>query len=360
MDVYQYNISKKFPNEQDFFMRYIEPARASRATVMHIGTNAIFRRKYVEEVGLYPTNTITEDMALGLLLQSHGYKSLYINKTLVCGLGVSSYPDLVKQRDRWCRGNLQILRNYKKTLFKKLKFKQSMIYLDGIFYWLSGLMKMIFILTPIIFLLTGFTIVNLPPKFMFPLFVVAFSMQIILSKCILPKKISSHYFNFFMRGEFYNTIIAPHLAFSVLKHYILSPLSGLKFNVTRKNFSTKKAHYHLKLALPHIILLIMGIISIIVGTMKLGKGLYLDSYLINVFWVLYNIPGLAVALKLAYQPARNITNEGISIITNDKIKKIITDKHINDCINELDYRELDKLITDIIENITPYKSNLIP
>ena len=94
--------------------------------------------------------------------------------------------------------------------------------------------------------------------------------------------------------------------------------------------------------------------------MKLGKGLYLDSYLINVFWVLYNIPGLAVALKLAYQPARNITNEGISIITNDKIKKIITDKHINDCINELDYRELDKLITDIIENITPYKSNLIP
>lgn len=309
-DVYQYNVSKKFNNEQDFFMRYIEPARDSRQSVLHIGTNAIFRRKYVEKVGLYPTNSITEDMALGLLLQAEGYNSLFINKTLVCGLSATSYPDLVKQRDRWCRGNLQVLKNYKKIIFKKLKFHQKMIYLDGILYWLSGLIKLIFIITPIIYLLSGITIVNLPPRYLFPLFLAAFSSQIILSKCILPKKISSNYFRFFMRGEFYNTIISPHLSFSVFKHYFFP---DMKFNVTKKNFNNSKPHYNFRLSLVHFVLLIFGIFSIIIGTLKLGKGLYLDSYLINIFWIIYNIPGLLASLKIAYQPARNVRYEGVVI-----------------------------------------------
>ncbi len=292
-DVYQYNINIKFPNEQDFFMRYIEPARASRNAVMHIGTNAVFRRKYVENVGLYPTNSITEDMALGLLLQANGYDSIYINKTLICGLSACTYSDLIKQRDRWCRGNLQVLKNYKKTIFSKLKFGQKMIYLDGILYWFSGLTKLIFIITPIVFLLTGFTIVDLPPRFMFPLFLLAFASQIVLSKRILPKEISKKYFKFFIRGEFYNTIIAPHLSCSIFKNYFLNRVSKLKFNVTQKSLHTSKGHYYFRFAVAHFIMLLLCVISIVVGSMNLGKSIYLDSYLINTFWVLYNIPRIS-------------------------------------------------------------------
>ncbi|SPZ50746.1 Cellulose synthase catalytic subunit [UDP-forming] [Sarcina ventriculi] len=48
-DMYQYNLRKKVPNEQDFFMRDIQSARASINAVLHIGTNAVFRKKYVDE-----------------------------------------------------------------------------------------------------------------------------------------------------------------------------------------------------------------------------------------------------------------------------------------------------------------------
>ncbi len=368
-DIYQYNISNRFNNEQDFFMRYIESARDSRECVLHIGTNAVFRRKYVEHVGLYPTNSITEDMALGLLLQANGYDSIFINKTLVCGLSATTYPDLIKQRDRWCRGNLQVLHNYKKIIFKKLKTRQKVIYIDGVLYWFSGLTKLIFILTPIIYLLTGFTIVNIPPKYLFPLFLIAFSGQILLSKCILPKEISSKYFSFFMKGEFYNTIMAPHLSSSIFKHYFFS---DLKFNVTQKNMATHKGHYYIRLALPHFILLILCIISLVIGTLHLGKSLYLDSYLINIFWVLYNIPGLIIALKIAYQPARNLNMETIplqkevnSVLYIDNVGyncliseisesyacvKICNDELYNDCTFEkltdmVDFN-IDKLISE--------------
>lgn len=353
-DVYQYNINKKFNNEQDFFMRYIEPARASRNSVLHIGTNAIFKRKYVEEVGLYPTKSITEDMALGLLLQANGYDSIYLNKTLVCGLSACTYADLIKQRDRWCRGNLQVLKNYKKILFGKLKLNQKFVYLDGILYWFSGLIKLIFIITPIIYLLTGYTIVNLPPRYLFPLFLLAFSSQIALSKYILPKEISKHYFKFFIRGEFYNIIIAPHLTFSLLKHYLLQ---DFKFNVTKKDFSTTKGHFYFRFAIAHILLLILAIFSIVVGTKNLNNGLYLDSYLINLFWILYNIPGLLVSLKIAYQPPRDLSKEGIKIKTENG-ERVINDFEITEYLNNLSYNDLDSVTDLIVQNIKPFKSNI--
>lgn len=355
-DVYQYNISNKFNNEQDFFMRYIEPARDSRNCVLHIGTNAIFRRKYVEEVGLYPTNSITEDMALGLLLQSKGYDSIFINKTLVCGLSACTYPDLIKQRDRWCRGNLQVLHNYRKVIFKKLKPAQKLIYLDGVLYWFSGLTKLIFILTPIIYLLTGFTIVNIPPKYLFPLFLAAFSGQIVISKCILPKKISLKYFSFFMKGEFYNTIIAPHLSFSIFKHYFFS---DLKFNVTKKNLTTHKGHYYLKHAIPHILLLFSCIASLIIGTLHLGKSIYLDSYLINIFWVLYNIPGLLISIKIAYQPPRNLITETIPVEKNTNAILNINNTNYNCTITRISesYAEI-KANSDITSKLNNSQNTL--
>ena len=316
-DIYQYNISKNFNNEQDFFMRYIESARNTKEAVLHVGTNAIFRRKYVDEVGGYPTNSITEDMALGLLLQSKGYDSIFINETLVCGLSASTYPDLVKQRDRWCRGNLQVLKHFKKTIFKKLKLKQKIIYLDGVLYWFTGLIKLTYIITPIIYLLSGIVIVNLPPTYLLPLFLLAFIGQILISKLILPKEISKNYFSFFMKGEFYHTIIEPHLSFSVIKHFFFS---DMKFSVTSKKVSTSKGKFYFKLSFLHILLLIGSIIALVIGTINVGNKISYQPYFINLFWILYNIPGLVVALKIAYQPPRELTSEGISIKDYNSVK----------------------------------------
>ena len=51
-------------------MRDIQEARAANNAVLHVGTNAVFRRKYINEIGGYPTYSITEDMAVGMMLQA--------------------------------------------------------------------------------------------------------------------------------------------------------------------------------------------------------------------------------------------------------------------------------------------------
>ena len=119
----------------------------------------------------------------------------------------------------------------------------------------------------------------------------------------------------------------------------------------------EKGHYYFKYTIAHWLLLIFGIISIIVGTINLGKGLYWDSYLINVFWVSYNIPGLLIALKIAYQPPRILANEGISIQLKNGENFIVTDAEIAECIKNSDYDKLDSLMESVILNIKPFKSN---
>jgi len=71
-DVYQHNLNAndRVPNEQDFFMRTMMEKRAVFNAVLHVGSNAIFRRTAIDDIGGIPTGSITEDMATGMLIQA--------------------------------------------------------------------------------------------------------------------------------------------------------------------------------------------------------------------------------------------------------------------------------------------------
>ena len=93
-------------------------------------------------------------MAVGMLLQAKGYDSEFINEELVLGLSATTFTELVKQRDRWCRGNLQVIKKFNVLFNKGLTLGQKIAYLDGVIYWLSSIQKLIYILSPLIFLLS--------------------------------------------------------------------------------------------------------------------------------------------------------------------------------------------------------------
>ena len=330
-DIYQYNLHGKYYNEQDFFMRCIEPARNSKDAVLHIGTNAVFRRAYVNNVGGYPTSSITEDMALGLKLQAQGYTSTFINEPLAVGSSALNLKDLVKQRDRWCRGNLQVIKDFKKEFKKKLNFKQKMIYLDGVLYWFTGATKMIFLLMPIIHILTGIPIIDYDRLYLIPLFYILFFGQILLSKRILPKKISKNYLEFFYKGNIYNTVMAPHLTYSILKHFFFS---DIKFSVTNKKINQEKGSFSFKYIWCSFVLLILHIVTIFFAIKNfIGNRLYVETFFINVFWLIYNVPCLFVAVKLGYQKPR--AQEYMGVDANAKLYMYVNSQKIIGKINKI-------------------------
>ena len=86
-DVFQHALysEKRVPNEQDFFYRTIEPAKTSTNSVIYGGSNTVLSRKALEDTGGFFTESITEDFATGLLIESKGYLSLAIPEPLASG-----------------------------------------------------------------------------------------------------------------------------------------------------------------------------------------------------------------------------------------------------------------------------------
>lgn len=113
-DPYQFNFfsEKNLNNDQDFFMRRIENQKDIYNSVMYIGSNAVFRRAALESIGGFSTGVITEDLATGMFIQAKGWKTRFVNKNLASGLAPENFSDLIKQRDRWSRGNIQVARKW--------------------------------------------------------------------------------------------------------------------------------------------------------------------------------------------------------------------------------------------------------
>lgn len=310
-DMYQYNMSKRIPNEQDFFMRNIQEARAAHNAVLHVGTNAVFRRKHINEIGGYPTCSITEDMAVGMLLQAKGYDSILINEDLVLGLSVTTFTELVKQRDRWCRGNLQVLKNFNPLFTKGLSFSQKIVYYDGAIYWFSNIQKLVYILCPIISLLLNVLIINTSIENLLKFYIPFLLGQILIFNVLSGKTRSLKW------SHYYDTAMAPHLTLSILKE-----IFGLKinFNVTSKEITHNKKHFQFNIVLPQICIIFFTIVSWIISTkLVIDNRMILGTYLINMVWSIYNFIGAITSLIVAYQKPIFRTSERIVISEDIKI-----------------------------------------
>ncbi|WP_286312513.1 glycosyltransferase [Romboutsia ilealis] len=304
-DTYQYNLMKNIPNEQDFFMRDIQEARAARNAVLHVGTNALFKREYVDEIGGYPTCSITEDMAVGMLLQSRGYDSVFINEELVLGLSATTFTELVKQRDRWCRGNIQVLKHFNPIFTKGLTLPQKIAYFDGGVYWFSNLQKIVFILFPLIYLLTRKLIIDSSILTLLNMYIPFIIGQILIFNTLSPGNRKLTW------AHFYEIAMAPHLTLSILKEMLFFKT---KFNVTLKEIQQDKKQFQFRVALPHIIIVLVTIIAWIVSTHSLiENNIHLQAYLLNIVWSIYNFIGAIICIKVAYQKPIFRTSERINI-----------------------------------------------
>ena len=88
------------------------------AIVTH-GTMVLMRRKAIEAVGGWSSDTICEDTDLGLCLLEHGWQAHYTSKRYGYGLLPDTYDAFKKQRDRWAYGGFQILKKHWRRMLSR-------------------------------------------------------------------------------------------------------------------------------------------------------------------------------------------------------------------------------------------------
>ena len=340
-DPYQFNFfsEKNLNNDQDFFMRRIENQKDIYNSVMYIGSNAVFRRAALESIGGFSTGVITEDLATGMFIQAKGWKTRFVNKNLASGLAPENFSDLIKQRDRWSRGNIQVARKWLPLKIKGLNKVQKLLYMDGIHYWFSGIYKMIFMLAPLWFVLFGFYSLN--ARFSG---ILTFWLPSFIASQLAFNRVSQGTQSILLTN-IYETVMAPFISYSVISDAVLKSKKG--FTVTNKGYNTNKKYYNWRLSLPLLILLFFSIIAlcksifVIFNILPFESGK--DAIYINAFWLLYNVFILIFAVLVPFERPRFRKSE--RFLSSKEAQLLDKESHlIIDC-KVMDWNELGAGIT---------------
>jgi cellulose synthase (UDP-forming) len=110
-DIFEMNLGlgDQSPNEQRLFFDTVQPSRDAWDCAFCCGSGSVQRRSALAEIGNVPTGSVTEDILSSLLLLRQGYITRFLNEPLAFGLSPESVKGMFVQRQRWCRGGLQLL-----------------------------------------------------------------------------------------------------------------------------------------------------------------------------------------------------------------------------------------------------------
>src|SRR3954447_15574248 len=138
--------------QQNLFFGPIARGKDGLDAIFCCGTNVIFRRSALEEVGGFSEESVTEDFELSVRLHEAGWKSVYVPEVLACGLGPEDMASYVSQQQRWARGCLGAI---PLVLRSKLSWRARLQYLLSSTYFLTGITLLIYMSLPVVRIVTG-------------------------------------------------------------------------------------------------------------------------------------------------------------------------------------------------------------
>jgi cellulose synthase (UDP-forming) len=138
--------------QQALFFGAIARGKDRLGAMFCCGTNVVFRRSALASVGGFPEKSLTEDFELSIRLHALGWRSRYVAEVLARGLGPEDMAAYVSQQHRWARGCLSAL---PAALFARLPWRLRAQYVLSAMFFLSGWSVLVYMLLPVIRILTG-------------------------------------------------------------------------------------------------------------------------------------------------------------------------------------------------------------
>ncbi len=283
--------------ESDMFYRVIHLGLDSWNSSYFCGSAALLRRKYLEEVGGISAKSITEDAETSFLLHSSGYNSVYINRPMVCGLSPDTFDDYIIQRTRWAQGMMQLFMLNNPLFEKGLKLPQRLCYFNSCFFWLFGIPRFIFYLSPAAFLILGLKVYHASI-----MQIIAYTLPHILSTYLLMDflygKVRKPFFS-----EIYESVQSMFLMPAVISA-ILNPFKPT-FKITPKGKKLESTSLN-PLASTFFVVVLVNLIGIPLAIYRwISYPTYRDVTAITSAWCVYNV-FLALASLGAFWETRQV------------------------------------------------------
>lgn len=149
-------IKEAFCYKQRIFYDHICSGLAGNGVLFFSGTNALFRKEALFEIGGFDESSLTEDLRSSVKLHEKKWRGIYYPKCVAFGIPPSDLDTYFKQQRRWAIGTYQNLFFGLEQVVKgqsDLSLSQKMLYLgwNGTYYF-QGFVSVVLIICSIIFL----------------------------------------------------------------------------------------------------------------------------------------------------------------------------------------------------------------
>jgi cellulose synthase (UDP-forming) len=305
---------RSIPNEDELFYGVVQDGNDFWNATYFCGSCAVLRRSALDEAGGMATDTVTEDAHTSMRMQRLGWNSAYINIPQAAGLATETLSAHVRQRIRWARGMVQILRIENPMFGPGLTLAQRLCYLNAMSHFLYAIPRLIFLTAPLMYLIFGYT--NIPGYWGAILAYAA--PHLVLSRMTRSRIQGRHRHSFWT--EIFETVLAPYLVLPTLGA-LLQPRRG-RFNVTPKGETVEADYFDAQVARPTLILLACNWFGLCCSAPRLIQfpswrvpawgsfvnwpaALYdpghVGTVIVNAGWTLFNLVLLGVALAVAWE-----------------------------------------------------------
>ncbi len=303
------------PNEGELFYGIVQDGNDFWNATFFCGSCAVLRRTALDEIGGIAVETVTEDAHTSLRMQMNGWNTAYINIPQAAGLATERLSGHVKQRIRWARGMIQILRIDNPLFAPGLKAAQRLCYFNAMSHFLYALPRLIFLTAPLIYLILGHTNV---PGYWAAILAYAFP-HLVLSSLTNSRIQGQHRHSFW--NEIYETVLAPYIFLPTMLA-LLNPKLG-SFNVTAKGGVVNRGFFDTRIAQPFLLMLVLNFVGLLMAIPRYFRfptfdvspwigwlvnaparsfdGTHPGTIVMNVIWTCFNIVILGVATAVAWE-----------------------------------------------------------
>lgn len=292
-------LGRDIPAENDLFYGPIQRGNDNWNATFFCGSCAVIRRKALDEIGGFAVETVTEDAHTALRLQRKGWKTAFLDHILAGGLATERLVLHLQQRNRWARGMVQIFRLDNPLLGRGLTLPQRLCYLSATMYFFFAIPVLIFLFTPVLYLLFGVSIVHGSVELL-----LSYAIPHLILSVFAGSRLYGRY-RYSFWGPIYDLVLSFHLVLPTTVT-LFSPHSG-SFNVTDKGDTVDKSYFDALSVRPHLIAAAVLVLSIIIGVTKLFVPNYfeaqLEPTLLNIGWTVFNLVLLTAAICVARETA---------------------------------------------------------
>jgi cellulose synthase (UDP-forming) len=295
---------REIPNEGELFYGIVQDGNDFWNATFFCGSCAVLRRKALDPIGGMAVETVTEDAHTSLRLQMNGWNTAYINIPQAAGLATERLSGHLKQRIRWARGMIQVMRTDNPLFAKGLKLAQRLCYFNAMAHFLFALPRLIFLTAPLIYLVLGQ--VNVPGYWAA---ILAYALPHLFLSSITNSRIQgNHRYSFW--NEIYETALAPYIFLPTLLA-LINPRFG-NFDVTAKGGVVNKQFFDTRIARPFLFLMGINLLGLLMSIPRLRyiplpyiselyDGNHVGTIVMNLVWAGFNTMILGVVAAVAWE-----------------------------------------------------------